>query len=108
MAANLRGKVDQLTGHELGVLLSGVGIGSVTHMVSESLFDKFLETKYPEKYTLYSTGATSGIFSTIGIGLVWYAHKSKMPVLAYFGGGILCVELQSWLDMIRISFELKR
>jgi len=104
----IKGKADELTGHELGVLFGGVGLGAILHMVSESMFDKFFEEKYPEKYTLYSTGATSGIFTTIGMALFIWARQTKMWSLQYFGVGLLVVELQSWLDMIRISFELKR
>ena len=108
MAAALRTKVDELSGHEFGLTVSGVVIGSILHMVSESMFDKFLEAKYPEKYTLYSTGITSGIFTTIGVALILWSRRAKMNVLGYFGAGMVFVELQSWLDMVRISFELAR
>jgi len=108
MAGALKTKVEELSGHEFGLTVSGVVLGSILHMVSESMFDKFLETRYPEKYTLYSTGITSGIFTTVGVALILYARKAKMYVLQYFGAGMIFVELQSWLDMLRISFELKR
>jgi len=108
MAGALKTRVDELTGHEFGLTVSGVVIGSILHMVSESMFDKFLETRYPEKYSLYSTGITSGIFTTVGVVLILWSRKAKMNVLGYFGAGMIFVELQSWLDMLRISFELKR
>lgn len=109
MAGLLRRGIDVLSGEEIGTLALGTVVDSVVHMLGESLFDKFLETKYPEKYPLYSTGITSGILTAIGAGMYIIGTKKKEYVgLQYVGAGFLLSEVSSWLDMIRVNFEIGR
>lgn len=109
MAGVLRRGIDILSGEEVGTLVLGAAVDSVVHMLGESLFDKFLETKYPEKYPLYSTGITSGILTSVGGAM--YVIGAKNPEyrgLQYVGAGFLLSEISSWLDMVRVNFEIGR
>jgi hypothetical protein len=109
MAQGLRrGAVEEFAKGEVGMVFAGVFIDSILHMMAESLFDKLLQTKYPEKYVLYSTGLATGIFTAIGVVLAFYGMRIKWYILQYMGWGMVFSEISSWLDMFRISFELKR
>lgn len=100
--------MDEFLGSELGVTLIGSVLGAVLHMITESMFDAFLETKYPEKYPVYSTGISAAIFTSAGVGMLIYGKRAKYPFLQYIGGGIILVEIVQWLDMVRVSFEVAR
>jgi len=102
------GVVEYFSTKEIGLTFAGVALDSISHAIAESLLDKVLEPKYPEKYALYSTGIASAIHTAIGIILaIRGGLKAAHPVLQYIGWGMVFSEVSSWLDMIRISFELK-
>ena len=104
------GVVEYFSTKEVGLTFAGVLLDSVTHTIAESLLDRALEPRYPEKYTLYSTGVASGIHTAVGLFLAIYGGVKgrAYPILQYIGWGMVFSEVSSWLDMIRISFELKR
>lgn len=108
MAVERWKKADLFAKSEIGMTFVGVVGDSLIHMVMESVFDKLLETRYPEKYTLYSTGLSAGILTTIGIALAIYGKSVRYYVLQYIGWGMVASEISSWLDMVRLSFEIKR
>jgi len=107
MAERLR-RLEEFSGSEVGFTFVGVLIDSITHMMAESGLDRVLEDKYPEKYPLYSTGIASGIHTAIGVALALYGGKIRYHLLQYIGWGMVFSEISSWMDMFRISFELKR
>ena len=101
-------RLEEFSSSEVGFTFVGVLIGSITHMMLESGLDRILEPRYPEKYVLYSTGIASATFTTIGLALAQYGSKVKYHLLQYIGWGMVFSEISSWMDMFRISFELKR
>ncbi len=108
MAVERWKRADEFAKSEIGMTFVGVVLDSIFHMIAESLFDKLLATRYPEKYTLYSTGLSAGIFTTIGIALAVYGKSVRYYVLQYIGWGMVASEVSSWMDMVRLSFEIKR
>lgn len=108
MAVERWKKADEFAKSEIGMTFVGVVMDSIFHMIAESLFDKLLETRYPEKYTLYSTGLSAGILTMIGISLAVYGKSVRYYVLQYIGWGMVASEVSSWMDMVRLSFEIKR
>jgi len=103
------GVVEYFSTKEVGLTFAGVLLDSITHAVAESLLDKVFEPRYPEKYALYSTGVASGIHTAVGLFLALFGgiRGRTSPYLQYIGWGMVFSEVSSWLDMIRISFELK-
>ncbi|GAI27452.1 unnamed protein product [marine sediment metagenome] len=108
MAVDRWRRADEFAKSEVGMTFVGVVLDSVFHMISESVFDKLLETRYPEKYTLYSTGISAGILTTVGISLAIYGRSVRYYVLQYIGWGMVFSEISSWMDMVRLSFEITR
>lgn len=109
MARERAGKImDEFGNWEFGSTALGVFIGAILHMLSESVFDSFLKEKYPEKYPMYSTAISAGIFTTVAAVLFLYGKKTKTRMLEYLGAGLFFVEIPAWLDLIRVSFEIKK
>jgi len=103
------GVVEYFSTKEVGLTFAGVLLDSITHAVAESLLDKVFEPKYPDKYALYSTGTATAIHTALGLFLALYGgiRGRTSPYLQYIGWGMVFSEVSSWLDMIRINFELK-
>jgi len=108
MAVERWKRADEFAKSEIGMTFVGVIMDSIFHMIAESLFDKLLSETYPEKYTLYSTGLSAGILTAIGVSLAVYGKSVKYYVLQYIGWGMVASEISSWMDMVRLSFEIKR
>ncbi|GAH70420.1 unnamed protein product [marine sediment metagenome] len=108
MAVDRWKRADEFARSEVGMTFVGVVLDSVFHMIAESVFDKLLETRYPEKYTLYSTGLSAGILTTVGLSLAVYGGRIRWYVMQYIGWGMVFSEVSSWMDMVRLSFEIKR
>lgn len=101
------GVVEEFSHSEVGFTFMGVLFDSIIHMITESALDRILESYYPDNYPLYSTLVASGAFTAAGIGIAAYGHKVRYPVLQYVGWGMVFSEISSWLDMVRVSFELR-
>ncbi len=103
-----RTNVEEFATSEIGMTAVGVVIGAVVHMLGESLFDGFFESRHPDKYPVYSTGATSGVLTTVAVALILYGGSVRWYLLQYLGAGFLFVEIGSWLDIVRVNFEIGR
>jgi len=104
------GFVEEYAPAEVANTAVGVAIGAFGHMLTEPAMDNLFKKWYPEgeKYMAYSTLATAGIYSAIGLGLWLYARKKAgLEWLQYVAIGIFFAELVQLLDCIRISFELR-
>lgn len=99
--------MDEFGNWEFGSTALGVLVGAILHMLAESVFDSFLKEKYPEKYPMYSTAISAGVFTTIATVLFLYGKRAKNRMMEYIGAGIFFVEIPAWLDLIRVSFEIK-
>jgi len=100
------GSIDEISLKEAAYLGAGMGLMSLPFIAAETGLDKLLETKYPEKFTTYSTAISSAGLGATGVGLMYLAQPGgRLPTWAGYliGAPLLLVSIVKGMDIMRIE-----